>query len=165
MFDSLRPHGLKLQGSFVHGISQARTLKWIAVSFSRGSSWPRDWICVSCIEGRFLSLWAIREVPSPVGMMLICSAIVFTFQGYQKSHSRHTELWTKKCPLDHIFGGRLKRSNRRDIHVFLYPFLHEGYAVISFLIGTFCTYKGIICIWHFTWDKVYDMMIWYTYTL
>ena len=31
------------QGSSVHGISQERTLEWVAVSFSRGSSWPRDW--------------------------------------------------------------------------------------------------------------------------
>ena len=29
-------------GSSVHGISQARTLEWVAISFSRGSSWPRD---------------------------------------------------------------------------------------------------------------------------
>ena len=30
--------------------SQARTLVWVAVSFSRGSSWPRDWTSVSCIS-------------------------------------------------------------------------------------------------------------------
>ena len=29
-------------GSAVHGIFQARILEWIAISFSRGSSWPRD---------------------------------------------------------------------------------------------------------------------------
>ena len=29
-------------GSFVHGILQARILEWVAVSFFRGSSWPRD---------------------------------------------------------------------------------------------------------------------------
>ena len=29
-------------GSSVHGISQARILEWIAISFSRGSSWPSD---------------------------------------------------------------------------------------------------------------------------
>ena len=29
-------------GSSVHGISQARTLEWVAISFSRGSYWPRD---------------------------------------------------------------------------------------------------------------------------
>ena len=33
----------------VHGIFQARILEWVATSYSRGSSWPRDWICISCI--------------------------------------------------------------------------------------------------------------------
>ena len=35
----------------VHGISQERILEWVAISFSRGSSQPRDWsliFCVSC---------------------------------------------------------------------------------------------------------------------
>ena len=30
-------------GSSVHGILQARTLEWVPIPFSRGSSWPRDW--------------------------------------------------------------------------------------------------------------------------
>ena len=37
-------------GSSVHGISQARILEWVAVSFSRGSSWPKDWTHVSFIS-------------------------------------------------------------------------------------------------------------------
>ena len=40
----------------VHGIFQARILEWVAVTFSRGSSQPRDWTCisrVSCIGGFF----------------------------------------------------------------------------------------------------------------
>ena len=32
-------------GSSAHGISQARILEWVAISFSRGSFWPRDWTC------------------------------------------------------------------------------------------------------------------------
>ena len=39
-------------GSSVHGIFQARILEWVAISFSRGSSWPRDWTRVSCTAGR-----------------------------------------------------------------------------------------------------------------
>ena len=45
-------------GLSVRGIFQARTLEWVAVSFSRGSSRPRDWTqvsCVSCIAGRFFT--------------------------------------------------------------------------------------------------------------
>ena len=49
-------------GSSVHGISQARILEWVAISFSRGSSRPRDRIWDFCIAGRFSTTWASREV-------------------------------------------------------------------------------------------------------
>ena len=48
----------------VHGVLQTRILEWGAISFSRGSFWPRDWTQVSCIAGRFFTIWAIREVPT-----------------------------------------------------------------------------------------------------
>ena len=41
-----------LPGSSVHGIFQARVLEWVAISFSRGSSRPRDRTQVSCIVDR-----------------------------------------------------------------------------------------------------------------
>ena len=41
-----------LPGSSVHGILQARVLEWVAIFFSRGSFWPRDWTRVSCLAGR-----------------------------------------------------------------------------------------------------------------
>ena len=44
--------------SSIHGILQARTLEWIAIPFSRGSSQPRDWTRVFCIAGRFFTVWA-----------------------------------------------------------------------------------------------------------
>ena len=44
-------------GSSIRGIFQARVLEWVA-----GSSWPRDWTRVSCIAGRFSTIWATREV-------------------------------------------------------------------------------------------------------
>ena len=45
----------------VCGILQARSLEWVALPFSRGSSQPRDWIQVSRIAGGFLTSWATRE--------------------------------------------------------------------------------------------------------
>ena len=45
------------RGSSVRGISQARIVKWAAVSYSRGSSWPKDQTpisCVSCIGRQIL---------------------------------------------------------------------------------------------------------------
>ena len=44
-----------LPDSSVHGISQARILEWVAIPFSRGSSWPRDQTPVFCIAGRFFT--------------------------------------------------------------------------------------------------------------
>ena len=38
-----------------------RILEWVAMPSSRGSSWPRDWIQVSRITGRFFTIWASRE--------------------------------------------------------------------------------------------------------
>ena len=49
-----------LPGSSVHGILQARTLEWVAISFSRGSSQPRDRTQVSCVAGRFFTNWAME---------------------------------------------------------------------------------------------------------
>ena len=48
-------------GSSIHGMFQARILGWIAISSSRGSSQPRDWIWVSRFAGRFFTTWATRE--------------------------------------------------------------------------------------------------------
>ena len=50
-------------GFSVHGILQARILEWVAISFLRGSSWPRDWTCISCI-GRS-SLYYLSHQGSP----------------------------------------------------------------------------------------------------
>ena len=47
--------GCSPPGSSVHGISQTRILEWVASSFSRGSSWPRDRIFISCIAGGFFT--------------------------------------------------------------------------------------------------------------
>ena len=55
------PTDCSLPGSSVHGISQARVLEWAAISFSRGSSQPRNQTWVSCTAGRFLTNWATRE--------------------------------------------------------------------------------------------------------
>ena len=48
-------------GSSVHGISQARILVCVAISFFRGSSPPRDRTCISCIGRSILCHWATGE--------------------------------------------------------------------------------------------------------
>ena len=51
-------------GSSVHWILQARILEWVAISFSRGSSWPRDWTQDSWIAGRFFTIRATGKSQS-----------------------------------------------------------------------------------------------------
>ena len=76
--------GCSPPGSLVHGILQVRVLEWVAISFSRGSSRPRDGTRVSCIAGRFFLLghqgrgrsWCVfcvfwglgRWLPGPLGV-------------------------------------------------------------------------------------------------
>ena len=62
------PVGCSPPGSSVHGILQARILEWVAMSFSRGSSWPRDQTLglISCIAGRFFTIWVTREAHKEV---------------------------------------------------------------------------------------------------
>ena len=42
-------------GSSVHESLQARILEWVAISFFRGSSWPRDRTRITCTAGRFFT--------------------------------------------------------------------------------------------------------------
>ena len=58
------PMDCSLSGSSVHGILQARILEWVAISFSRGSSQPRDQTQVSRIVGR-QTLYHLSHQGSP----------------------------------------------------------------------------------------------------
>ena len=51
-----------LPGSSVHGIPQAGILELVVIPLSRGSSWPRDQTWVSCIAGRFFTVWVTRDI-------------------------------------------------------------------------------------------------------
>ena len=55
------PMDCSLPGSSIQGSFQVSILEWVAIFFSRRSSWPRDWTRVSCIVGRCFTVWATRE--------------------------------------------------------------------------------------------------------
>ena len=65
------PMDCSLPGSSVHGISQARILEWVAISFSRGSSQPKDWTWISCIGRWILYHGPTREVHFLLYLLLI----------------------------------------------------------------------------------------------
>ena len=60
------PKDWSLPGTSVQDVSQARTVEWIVISFSRGSSWFRDQTYVSCISciGRWILL-PLNHLGSP----------------------------------------------------------------------------------------------------
>ena len=70
MSNSLLLVDCSLSGSSVHGII---ILQWVAISFSRGSSQPRDRTPVSCIVGRFFTVWATRETLSCLRTYLLAA--------------------------------------------------------------------------------------------
>ena len=69
----------------VHRILQARILEWVAISFSRGSSQPRDRTQVSHIAGGFFTSWATGEAWSDIWFVNIfshSSGYLFIFQWF-----------------------------------------------------------------------------------
>ena len=76
-------------GSYVRGIIQARIMEWVAIPFSRSSSWPKDQILISCTAGLFFIVWATRE------------AHHFLQKKKKKLFSKH---WILTSKLDQIHG-------------------------------------------------------------
>ena len=76
----LQPQPARL---LIHGISQARILEWVVISFSRGSSWPRDWTYVSCIGRQILYHWATWETPKYYFSSILIGIPVFTLASFR----------------------------------------------------------------------------------
>ena len=106
------PVDCNLLGFSIHGIFQARILEWVTISFSRGSSRPRDWTWVSRIGGRHFNLWATT------GM-----GCHFLPQGIVPSQRSNPCLW---CLL-HWEAGSLPLSylGRPDINTY-HIFIHSS---------------------------------------
>ena len=82
------PMVCSLAGSSVFGILQARILEWVAVPFSRGSSWPKDWTWVSCIAGGFFTVWVTKEPQSTMSGVLL--------RGNSIWKHRHSVMWWQR---------------------------------------------------------------------
>ena len=85
-----------LPGSSILGVFQATILEWAAISFSRGSSQPRDQTQVSCIADRCFTAWATRDAS-------ICIFKYFSDCEPLLSQSRFLWLW----PIYHPFTRAL----------------------------------------------------------
>ena len=110
------PIDCSLPGSSVHGILQARVLEWVAIPFSRGSSWPRDRTWVSWITGRFFAIWATREYWAqykevsriwhqwPLGLARLHYLLNILNVSAVCCFSSWTGVWRKHCCLLFIFS-------------------------------------------------------------
>ena len=82
------PMDCSLQGSSVHGISQARILEWVAIPFSRGSSWPKDWTWVSCIAGGFFTELPGKPIYTISSVQFSRSVVSDSFRPHESQHTR-----------------------------------------------------------------------------
>ena len=90
-------------GFSVYGILQARILEWIAIPFSRGSSWSRDWPWVSCIAGRFFTVWTTREAPVRQHWILRAQPSADSLSHYVGLSKQTWELWNTQST--YVFSG------------------------------------------------------------
>ena len=70
--DSLQPHGLYPARLLCPWDSPGKNIEWVVISFSRGSSQPRDQTQVSCIAGRLFTVWATRKAMTNVRACTNC---------------------------------------------------------------------------------------------
>ena len=89
--------------SSVHGVFQAKILEWVAMPSSRRSSWPTDWTWVSCIAGRFFTVWATRETFSCVQFSWLVMSDSLRPHGLQHDRppcpSPTPRAYSNSCPL------------------------------------------------------------------
>ena len=76
-----------LPGSSIHGTFQARVLVWVVISFSRGSSQPRDRTWVSCVAGRCFTIWVTR------GARVIINTLKLSFSASLLSQPKDLNVW------------------------------------------------------------------------
>ena len=131
------PMDCGLPGSSVHGISQARILVWVAVSFSKGSSWPRDWThisCVSGIAGGFFATWAMwlisisaEAVCMPEGLCMSCVIwgwLLGLSEACGSSFVKHPEIlvvrtkWENECEICTLKSAIYARGWHHNGHYF-----------------------------------------------
>ena len=104
------PMDCNLPGSSVHEVLQARILEWVATSFSRVSSRPRDRTRVSCIAGRcFTIIWAVIPCYLPSPLPYLC----YTLPNLRRLFPARTLITAEVGEKE--FSQQLKRTLRMRI--------------------------------------------------
>ena len=128
------PMNYILPGFSVHGVLQARILEWIAISFSRGSSQPRDWTCV--LDGQnniFPQMWEIWGHYFSI-FFLIPSFLVFSL-----------------CICECSGWGPPQISEA--VYFSFFSVLQTGWSILFYHVCRFCLLLTQICPWVFHFRK------------
>ena len=135
-----------LPGFSVHWILWARILEWVTILFSRGSSQPGDWTQVSCIEGRFFTIWAAREPPMNTLYIYIymngCTAWAWTKSSWNFDPTWVQEFtWDVETGLWVPRGGQIHCQQLRRLSALLYvhswfPFSAWAHPQMNFCINS-----------------------------
>ena len=137
----LWPHRLySPPSSSVYGILQARILEWVAVSFSKGCSQPRDQSQVSCTAGRFFTVWATREAPYLLYLLLHVYNLIYNIIIVISWCTSKIILLTEGFPPKQVHSTTLQIRNKKigqELPLFeRWGSRTECFTQISYLIDT-----------------------------
>ena len=162
-----------LPGSSVHVILQAGILEWAVQSLLQGSSWPKDCTQVSCVAGRFFTIWTTREAHCVYVLQLLCPLICQGTSGLLPCSDYYKwccgELWgicglfeswfsQSICPVMGLLGHM--------VFFFYEIFILFSIVTVSIYIPTNCAERfsflhslsSISCLWVFWWGP--SWLVW-----
>ena len=119
------------------GILQARTLEWVAMPSSRGSSQPRDWTCVSCVS--WIGRWILY--------CITWEALRWLNLNPTKSHKDKTSKPGNKTPKP---NSSKKKKKGIAFHIFHIPHTHLPsagwlWSVPRSLVGIGAAHHNTLC--------------------
>ena len=99
-------------GSSVRGIFLARTLEWVAMACSRGSSWPKDGTHVSCIAGRWFTT---KPLGNPRIICINIQACCSILNTNAKTPSFDSTFLSNYCPIS-FFPFEAQPQHKRCLY-------------------------------------------------
>ena len=109
-------------GSSVHGILQAKILEWVALPYSRGSSWPRDQTWVSHFAGRFFTTRATWGQGPPK-----CHLFIF-INISRNAKDSNSLMYITKCERDFLLLTTWRNFTMYLLHWFTIEIVLEYYV-------------------------------------
>ena len=111
-------------GSSVHGILQARILEWVAIFFSRGSFWPKDWTHVSCISRQIFFFLSLSHLGSHIYNRLLYKHLIgranpkLTIENVKPIFNRYMALGAKESSHSSDLKLLGRQANIKQINKF-----------------------------------------------